>query len=195
MIAPAPWPKDGTDAIASSVTRPPPPGAARSLPAGPGKAVHYVIDESLGFLVHRADLALTRTLLARFGRRGITVEQWMVLSRLSEGDGITQRELARRNGHDPTTLTRILQKMERKGLVQRGDDRDDGRALRVTVTQKGRRLQAELAVLALAGVPEVTAGMTPHELQELKRLLRLVFENLVQQRHAARTPQSPRRSP
>jgi DNA-binding MarR family transcriptional regulator len=155
------------------------------------------LDESLGFLVHRADLALTRTLLARFGPRGVTVEQWMVLSRLSEGDGITQRELARRNGQDPTTLTRILQKMERKGLVERGDDREDGRALQVILTQKGRRLQTELAALALEGVPEVTAGMTTREVLELKRLLHLVFENLAQRRHAAPTPAVPRsrRSP
>ncbi len=119
----------------------------------------------------------------------------MVLSRLSEGDGISQRELARRNGQDPTTLARILQKMEKKGLVERGDDREDGRALRVILAPKGRRLQADLAALALAGVPEVTAGMTPHEVQDLKRLLRLVFENLASRRNAAPTPQSPRSSP
>lgn len=156
-----------------------------------------MLDESLGFLVHRADLALTRSLLARFGRRGVTVEQWMVLSRLTDGDGITQRELARRNGQDPTTLTRILQKMERSGLVERGEDGEDGRALRVIVTQKGRRLQAELAPLALEGVPEVTAGMKPREVQELKRLLRLVFDNLAQRRHAApiTAVPHPRRTP
>jgi DNA-binding MarR family transcriptional regulator len=148
------------------------------------------LDESLGFLVHRADLALMRTLLARFGPRGVTVEQWMVLSRLSEGDGITQRELARRNAHDPTTLARTLQKMERNGLVERHDHHEDGRAIRVMLTEKGRRLQAELAVLALEGVPQVTAGMTARDVRELKRLLRLVFENLVPQRHAASTPQS-----
>lgn len=169
------------DAIASNVTTPD----------------RYVLDESLGFLVHRADLALTRTLLARFGRRGVTVEQWAVLARLSEGDGITQRELARRNGQDPTTLTRILQKMERKGLVERGDDREDGRALRVVLTRKGRRLKEELAPLALAGVPQVTAGMTPRDVQELKRLLRLVYDNLAPRSAAASNPAvpQPRSSP
>ncbi|GAO01413.1 putative HTH-type transcriptional regulator [Anaeromyxobacter sp. PSR-1] len=135
-------------------------------------------------------------LLAMFGRRGVTVEQWMVLGRLSEGDGITQRELARRNGQDPTTLTRILQKMERKGLVERADDREDGRAFSVTLTREGRRLQAELAALALSGVPAVTAGMTAREVRELKRLLRLVFENVVQRRTAASNPAAhPRSSP
>jgi len=177
--------------MASSVTKTIRSGMARSRPTGSAKAAHYVLDESLGFLVHRADLALTRTLLARFGRRGVTVEQWTVLSRLSEGDGITQRELARLNGQDPTTLTRILQKMERKGLVQRGEDREDGRAYRVILTGKGRRLQAELAPLALEGVPEATAGMSPDELQELARLLRLVFENLVPARRTAPTSAVP----
>lgn len=177
------------------MTKPTHARAARSRPAGT-EPVRYLIDESLGFLVHRADLALTRTLLARFGPRAVTVEQWMVLSRLSEGDGITQRELARRNGQDPTTLTRILQKMERNGLVERGDDRADGRALRVILTQKGRRLQAELAAVALAGVPQLTAGMTLREVQELKRLLRLLFENVAPRRRAAPTPLStPRRTP
>lgn len=162
-----------------------------------GEAARYVLDESLGFLMHRADLALTRTLLARFGRRGVTVEQWMVLSRLSEGDGITQRELARRNGQDPTTLARILQKMERKGLVERGADRADGRALQVRLTGAARRLQAELGVLALEGVPQVTAGMAPGEVQELKRLLRLLFQNLTTPRTAAppHAPPRPRRKP
>lgn len=146
--------------------------------------------------MHRADLALTRTLLAMFGRRGVTVEQWMVLGRLAEGDGITQRELARRNGQDPTTLTRILQKMERKGLVERLDDREDRRAFRVVLTKQGRRLQAELAAVALEGVPALTAGMTARDVRELKRLLGLLFENVVQPRNAATTPAvHSRRSP
>jgi DNA-binding MarR family transcriptional regulator len=164
------------------------PRVARGRAPAAAAPRRYVLDESIGFLVHRADLALTRTLLALFGRRGVTVEQWMVLARLAEGDGLTQRELARRNGQDPTTLTRILQRMERSGLVERRDDREDARAFRVLLTPKGRRLQAELAPLALSGVPALAAGMSPGDVRELRRLLILLFENVAQRRPAPSPP-------
>lgn len=144
-----------------------------------------MLDESLGFLVHRADRVLVSHLLGRFRPRRVTVEQWKVLGRLHDEDGITQRELARRNAQDPTTLARILDKMESKGLVERAEHREDARAFRIRLTPKGRALYSELVPLALKGLEDATAGMTAAELRELKRLLRIVFENLAPHRRDA----------
>ena len=138
----------------------------------------YTLDESIGFLVHQADLYLVNHLLSLFKPHDLTVEQWKVLNRLVETDGLTQRELARKNSKDPTTLVRILDKMERKGLVERRDHPDDRRVFRITLTPRGRKLQAQLAPLAVRSSQDATRGMSEAEVKALKRLLRKVHANL-----------------
>lgn len=154
-------------------------------PRSPARAGGYALEESVGFLVHRADLALVSHLLSLFKPHDLTVEQWTVLNRLVEADGITQRELARKAAKNPTTLARILDKMEKKGLVERREHGRDARAFRVTLTRRGRALREELAPLALRALADATAGLTGEDVRTLKRLLDVVFTNLAPRDGAA----------
>ena len=140
--------------------------------------VAHLLDESIGFLVHQADLYLVNHQLSLFKLHHVTAEQWKVLSLLVETDGLTQRELARKNSKDPTTLVRILDKMEKKGLVERRHHPGDRRVFRITLTTKGRKLQERLAPLAVRSSEDATQGMSKTEVRTLKRLLRQVHANL-----------------
>jgi DNA-binding MarR family transcriptional regulator len=140
--------------------------------------VAFSLDESIGFLVHRADLALANHLLPLFKPHGLTIQQWKVLDLLVEEDGQTQHRLAHRNVKAATTLVRILDNMQEKGLVERRDHDSDRRAFRVTITDKGRKLHGQLAPLAARTSIEATRGMTEAEVNALKRLLHKIYANM-----------------
>jgi DNA-binding MarR family transcriptional regulator len=75
----------------------------------------------------------------------MTADQFVLLALLAEQDGITQRQLARRASSDPNTIRAMLVLLENRGLVRRRRDPTDGRALRVTLTRKGRRAYTKLS--------------------------------------------------
>jgi len=72
---------------------------------------------------------------------GLTAAQAAVMSRLWMQDGQTQSQLQDQVGVDASTLTGLLQRMTRQGLVRRRRDPSDGRVLRVFLTAHGRDLR------------------------------------------------------
>lgn len=101
--------------------------------------------ESFGIRLRRAYLALHRRANAELRRQfGVTADQFVVLSLLVEGDGVSQQELGNRCYSDPSTTGALVRLMEDRGWVWREPDPSDGRARRVHLTRTGRRLQGEL---------------------------------------------------
>jgi len=80
-----------------------------------------------------------RRTTAYLARRGVTADQLVLLALLAEQDGITQQELVRRATSDPNTIRAMLVLLEKHRLVARKPHPSDGRALKVTLTHKGRR--------------------------------------------------------
>lgn len=79
---------------------------------------------------------------------------------------------------DPSTVTKMLQRLEQAGHVRRRPDPDDGRAVLVEATEKSCALHDEVRD-AWSGLEECTlAGLGPAERAELTRLLAKVEENL-----------------
>ncbi len=81
---------------------------------------------------------------AHLARCGVTADQFVILSLLSEQDGITQQELVRQASSDPNTVRAMLLLMEKRGVVARGRHPTDGRARRVILTRKGRQTYDKL---------------------------------------------------
>ena len=86
-----------------------------------GEMDSFKFDDSVGFFVNRAAIRLKNRLWQSFKEGGfdITPEQWAVLNCLWEKDGQTQTEIADRIIKDKTNLTRMLDVMEREGLLER----------------------------------------------------------------------------
>ncbi len=79
---------------------------------------------------------------------GLTVLEWYVLRALYEHDGQHATELAHAIGRAPTSFTPILDKLERKEVVERRPDPKDRRAIHVYLTAKGRHLRRDITVTA-----------------------------------------------
>jgi DNA-binding MarR family transcriptional regulator len=70
----------------------------------------------------------------------LTLSQYGLLQPLADSDGARVRELAAQAGIAPSTATRILDALERRGIVERRPSSGDRRGVRVTLTSAGRRV-------------------------------------------------------
>src|SRR3982751_6871400 len=109
-----------------------------------------VVDNALGFWIHRVYQASRNEMFRAFRDKGedVTPEQWAVLIRLWERDGRTQSDLSEATFRDRPTMSRILDGMEQRELVERRADKTDGRARLIHLTRRGRDLQKKLVPVA-----------------------------------------------
>lgn len=134
-----------------------------------------------GFLIERTAKELKRAfqLTLQKIRAGITADQWVVLNLLyQEGDGNSQSEISRRTGKDSPTLTRIIDLLEKKGLIKREQDPDDRRKFRIFLTEKG----ITKVTLLLPKVREFRLrhfeGLTEQDVNHLVRIMDRISKNI-----------------
>jgi DNA-binding MarR family transcriptional regulator len=97
---------------------------------------------------------------------------------LWQGDGRTQAELAEALAVEPPTITKMLQRMEVAGLVQRRPHPEDRRAQLVFLTARGKRLQQKVDRLWAQLASRAVAGMSDRQQSTLRSMLGTVTENL-----------------
>ncbi len=134
----------------------------------------WSLDLSLGFLLSRAARSMKRALDARLTGWNLTATQYIVLVRLWEQDGISFSELGDRLDFDNPTLTGVIDRMERDGLVERRRCHNDRRVIRVHVTANGHNLRQEIGLFAaevdLAALTELTAPQQKQILKDLRNI-------------------------
>ncbi len=101
-----------------------------------------------------------------------------VLFALWEQDGLTHSELAEKLEITPATITRMIQRMEKAGFVQRRPDAKDERISRVYLTEIGRAVHAKLQSVRHRMELEYFAGFSDEELAMLRSFLLRIRENL-----------------
>lgn len=109
---------------------------------------------------------------------GVYRGQPPVLHLLHEQEGLTQSELAGRLQLTPATVTKMLQRLEKAGFVQRQSDPDDQRVSRVYLTDAGRAIQADVAAALARLAQETFADFTIEERVVLRRLMLQMRDNL-----------------
>lgn len=145
--------------------RPVKPSPSPSCESGQGRAI--AAGHDLAMALRAAYLPMHRRANAEFAQFGLTADQFVILTALAEGGEATQKELARRTASDANTVSEMLRRLERRGLVLRERDETDGRARRVSLTATGRKVQRR-AWDGIAGFCETLAGLVPSD--ELKNL-------------------------
>lgn len=139
-----------------------------------------VVEKAIGFWIHRVYQANRNEMFRAFREAGeeITPEQWAVLIRLWEHDGRTQTELAEDTLRDKPTMSRILDGMEARGMLERRTDPDDARVRIVKLTRRGRELQKKLVPVARELIGRLVAGIDHEALEITRDTLRRMFANM-----------------
>lgn len=135
------------------------------------------------FWLHQADHAVRGEVLRQFRLKGrdLGTAQWEVLTRLWQRNGTSQTALARGAGRDKAGMTRLLDRMERDGLVERRADPDDRRVSRVFLTPDGRSLHCDLLPIVSQVIEKALRGMDEKDLTALRCGLKRIHQNLAEE--------------
>jgi MarR family transcriptional regulator for hemolysin len=109
---------------------------------------------------------------------GISRAQWTVLVRLERTEGLKQSELAEILDLQPISLTRLLDRLDENGLIERRADPNDRRVNRLYLKPAARPVLEQLAVLSESLMATVLEGIEPESMERMLRDLRQVKDNL-----------------
>lgn len=144
------------------------------------------MDSNIGYLLNDCSRLLRRAFDERVRELGLTAVQARLLLSLQKFPDNNQAFYAERLEVEPITLTRIVDRMEEAGWIERLADPADRRARRLHLTAKSRGIVSELRGRVDVLVEDMTRGLSPPERMELTRLLAVVSANLAAGRAAAK---------
>ena len=112
------------------------------------------LDNQICFRLYTASRLITQAYTPMLTELGITYPQYLVLMVLWEKDCQPVNDIARRLVLETNTVTPLLQRMEKQGLVTRKKGEQDKRQQIVSLTEKGRDMEEEAYRLIPAGMTE-----------------------------------------
>jgi DNA-binding MarR family transcriptional regulator len=137
------------------------------------------LDDYLPYLVNRVGAALVE----RFSRRALAahslgIDMWRVLAVLSDNGGQRQIDLADIASIEASTVSRIVTRLVRHGLVTRSRSEKSSREVQVQLSLKGRALVKKLIPIARRLEAAALDGIAPRDLALVKKSLRRIYGNL-----------------
>jgi MarR family transcriptional regulator, organic hydroperoxide resistance regulator len=138
------------------------------------------LEKALPFLIHACYQQIRSVTYKEFSSHGLelTPEQWIVLVQLWEKDGQSQSALSEQTLRDAPTMSRILDTMQKGGLVTRVVDEQDARSRLVRLTRVGKALQPQLVPVAKRLVARLEQGISERDLETTHRTLAKMLSNL-----------------
>jgi MarR family transcriptional regulator, multiple antibiotic resistance protein MarR len=132
---------------------------------------------SVGYLLGRARASLLSGLDAELAPFGLNAMQYAVLKQLAEGSARTAADLCRYMYYDTGSMTRVLDRLEEKGLLTRERCREDRRVVFLRVAPAGRAQLPRLRAAGTRVLEDHLRGFGPAEVEALKRLLGRMIDN------------------
>ena len=135
---------------------------------------------TLGMLIGQVHRLSTKRFVQNSHMHGleISLDQWLVLGPVWKNDGISQKDIAEYWGKDKTSVTKIIDTLEKKNLVVRVTDQLDHRVKRVVLSQKGRELFISALPVMAQTRDELRSGISDKEIEALKSILNKIHKNL-----------------
>jgi DNA-binding MarR family transcriptional regulator len=135
-------------------------------------------NDSVGYLLKRCGVVMTGVAEQRFEAMSISFTQWMVLVHLSQHEHVSATQLSAHIGHDMGALTRVVDTLERRGLVRRERSRRDRRAVEIAITPAGQRQALEGKRLIVELLNRLVEPLTDAEIDTLIGLLQRLLVHL-----------------
>ena len=152
----------------------PPPAAV----VGFYTAATYSAEDSVGYLVASLRTRIFKAVDIEMSKLGFTAAQWAILRVIATGEPPTAAELCRQLNYDTGSMTRMLSRLERKGVVVREPSASDRRVVRLRLTPLGRKLHPKLRDVVIRVLNHLTHGMSSDEVRALNEQLKRMRNNL-----------------
>lgn len=142
---------------------------------------NFACRRSLGYLIRRLHNLVIPIAESQFADADITFSQWVVLVSLRDGLASTAAEIARHMDHDAGAITRLIDQMEKRGLVARRRSTEDRRVIHLEITPAGKALAAALTPRLIEFWNTTLTGFTQAEFEMLLSLLTRLIGRLEEQ--------------
>ena len=158
------------------------PRAAKSHAPHPAPSAFFnpaafIPETGMLWLLRRAQLAIAQ-LVSEATRLGdSTLPQWVPLYKIHSGEANTVADLARHCTVDAGSMTRLLDRLEARGLCHRVRSDTDRRVVRIELTAQGVAAAEQMPRVLSQVYNQVLAGFTPQEWAQLRALLNRVADN------------------
>lgn len=144
------------------------------------RADQFELERAIGFYVNRTAYVMSEEVASRFQEHGfkLSAQDFGILFRLWKQDGLSQVQIASLMMRDKTTITRRLDSLVKKGLIERRSDANDRRLFRIHLTQEGMLASERLMVVVdefqkevLADIPDDHKEITISTLKKITELV------------------------
>ena len=154
----------------------------RALPPAPVTGFYtvetYTAEDSVGFLVASLRTRIFKAVDIEMAKLGFTSAQWPILRLVATGATPTAADLCRQLNYDTGSMTRMLSRLERKGVIVRKPSEEDRRIVRLHITPAGRKLYPKLRDVVIRVLNHLTADFSADDVRQASGLLRRMRENL-----------------
>ena len=137
-------------------------------------------DIDISLLMSQVDRLCTKKFGQNAQKFGINIsqDQWLVLGPVWKNEGISQKDIAEYCGKDKTSVTKIIDTLEKRNLMVRYPDQIDQRIKRVILSNKGKELMKNAMPIMEQTRNEVRKGISDQEIGLFKTVFSKIYNNL-----------------
>ena len=147
------------------------------MPPATFDAKRFNPQDSLGYLIGNLRRALLEAMDQAFAPQGVTAPQAIVMFQIANGMAEHAAEFCRNLSYDPGAMTRLLDRLEAKGLVRRVRNAKNRRNVRIELTPAGRSALPHLGTAAFAVFDVFLRGFGKAERRQLFGFLKRMLAN------------------
>lgn len=136
------------------------------------------LNDYIGFIFNNASRKFNQFATSFFKPYDLTPEQAGIIRRLGEQEGISQKELSIRVKKDQTNITRLLNQLEKKGLVIRGTNKEDKRSFLAYLTEHGKEMNKKIILVESEIMKIACKGLSEEKITLWKEVIDEIAENI-----------------
>jgi DNA-binding MarR family transcriptional regulator len=141
------------------------------------QAGSYQAEESVGYLMKGVMMSIVQQADKGLSEHDLTMVQWVPLKHMQSKGSCTVAELARWSNTDAGAMTRLLDRLEKKGLCKRLRSTEDRRVVQVALTPEGEASLVQVPAVMANVMNQHLAGFSKSEWLALKSYLTRMIEN------------------
>jgi DNA-binding MarR family transcriptional regulator len=144
----------------------------------PKEIAEYQLNDSVGYLLARTKSATSNIVNQHtMAELGITHTQASIVFMLAKGRCSTAVDLAHEYGIDASAITRLVDRLEKRGLLRRLRNAEDRRVVKLELTDAGYAAAARLPAIFKTTLATALAGFAPEEIDQMRHMLRRMLSN------------------
>jgi DNA-binding MarR family transcriptional regulator len=142
------------------------------------KPESFHLRDSIGYLVKRSQRLMQERIEGVFEQQGFTLQQWVVLMYVHDGLAVTIADICRDLHHDSGAMTRLVDQLESRKLIERRRSAGDRRVVELSLTAAGTKVLNTLVPTVCESLNTALDGFTREEVKLLQSMLRRLLGRL-----------------